>query len=558
MTNEIAILALLLAFAGALGYLFRMVNISPTAGYVITGIAFGTVLHMISPNSSLLQFFSSLAIVVIAFEIGISLKWEYLKSDLPKILLIIIIETLIVGLGTFLIARLLVLDLGSSLAIIFTAINTSTAITFKFLEERGLLSITKIRNLLLGLASMEDIVSLFELSIYPILVEKSNPISMITTLNYILLSLLSAGLLGFLFIRKIFKRSIRFGTDLGILLTMSVLMLSIVISPLFNISAALLALIFGISFSMEREADEILNNIKPFGELFYAIFFVTVGTEVPALPNIIGIAEIILMITVIITLKFFGTIISIAITGVSIKDTILLSLYLLPISEFGIVIAAFGFENGFVTQLSYLGIILTVVSSYIVTSILIRYDKNIVNFLNTYTPSFIENFFKRLSFLQEELTKGNETFRDLATRVVKEEINLFIPIVVTAYLLLTTVYLLYVYGFTTALKLIGSPIALTINILPIYFALIGIREVPKMFRILDEKIPKIVGIATSVIIYIFNVILAFLISVTISNTVLSISQSALDYPIAGIIAIIAIVIISIITYRYIEREVRRD
>ncbi|MCY0859332.1 MAG: cation:proton antiporter [Sulfolobaceae archaeon] len=555
MQNEIAILALLLAFAGVLGYLFRLANMSATIGYIITGIIFGSVLHIISPSSSLLQFFSSLGIVLISFEIGINLKWNYLKADLPQLLLIIFIETVLVGLATFILSRILNLNLGDSLAIIFAAINTSTIITFKFLDEKGMLSITKMRNLLLGLASMEDIVSLLELSIYPILVEGGNPIKTITALNYVILSILSAGLLGFLVIRRIFKRSLRLGLDLAILLTMSVLMFSILVSPLFNISAALLALIFGISFSMDSESEVILNNIKPFGELFYAIFFVSVGAEVQALPSLAGFVEIAAMIIFIIFVKYVGTVVSLATTGISIKDSLTLSIYLLPISEFGIVIAAFGLENGYVSQLVYLGIILTIVSSYIVTSLLSRNEKIIINYLGSNIPITIENFFKKFSVIQETLTKKNEIFQELLGNLFRKELNAFIPIIVTIYLLLIAVYLMYLYNITSLLRILGSPILLAINILPIYFALTGIKQIPSLSQVFKGRLPRVIGALASISIYVLNVILAFLISIAASNIIRPLSNSIMDYPIEGIVAGIIIITISFMTYRYLEKEI---
>ncbi len=114
---------------------------------------------------------------------------------------------------------------------------------------------------------------------------------------------------------------------------------------------------------------------------------------------------------------------------------------------------------------------------------------------------------------------------------------------------------MYLYNITSLLRILGSPILLAINVLPIYFALTGIKQIPSLSQTFKDKLPRVIGALASISIYVLNVIIAFLISIAASNIIRPLSDSIMDYPLEGIVAGIIIITISFMIYRYLEREI---
>ena len=90
-----------------------------------------------------------------------TIKLEFLKR-MAQPFIIILIEIIIILSLTYMLTTPLGFTPRASLVLAMMALNTSTAISFKLLEETG-----GVDKLILGVASLEDVVALVSLTIFP-------------------------------------------------------------------------------------------------------------------------------------------------------------------------------------------------------------------------------------------------------------------------------------------------------------------------------------------------------------------------------------------------------
>lgn len=497
MASTVDEFALLLASAGFAGYLLRSRGYSATAGYVMVGILFGSVFHLINPQSSILQFLSSLAITVVSFEIGLMLKTSFLKAELPKILPIIGIEIGIVLPVMSGVAKALGLGIGDLLTIVFASLNTSTAVTFKLLEEKGLLETSHFKNLLLGLASMEDVVALVELSLFPVIVSGGSPFLLVNRLNSVFLSLLFAIAFGSVVVKRALKRAVKGGQDLVVIASLGTVAVVQSISPLLSVSSALMALVIGLSVSQVEGAESIDRTVTPLRDFFFVVFFVLAGAELPALPTGSGLVVVIVLVGVMVIMKAVAFVIGAYLTGTGGEEAVKLGIYMTPISEFGIVIASYGLANGITTGDVYLSTILVVVVSSLVASYMSKFDTKLSHKVAEIVPqdliSPVNRF--RAKLLGERMNnssrrRGSGKNTGIAIwEATKVGLTEFATILFASYFLLLIVYFPSTFGLTSLSKVAGPPAVLVDLLLPVYLL---VRS-PTVLRKVVTRISPYVG-----------------------------------------------------------------
>ncbi|UCG39420.1 MAG: cation:proton antiporter, partial [bacterium] len=153
-------------------------------GYIVAGLVLSpSLLNVISPASiERLEFINSLALSLIAITVGGKLDLADLKGHFRAILTVSLMQTLLVGLGTF--AALILLDVGPAVALILaaTALATAPAAVMAVVEEtraRG-----PFTNLLLAVVAISNVLAVmvfgFTLAAVP-LMEGSTGLSLALT-----------------------------------------------------------------------------------------------------------------------------------------------------------------------------------------------------------------------------------------------------------------------------------------------------------------------------------------------------------------------------------------
>ncbi|BCU67059.1 hypothetical protein HS7_04960 [Sulfolobales archaeon HS-7] len=554
MTNNVAVIALLLASAAFMGYLLRIRGYSATAGYVIAGIIFGSLLHLVDANSPLLTFFSGLAIAIISFEIGMNLKISYLKRELSKIIPIILIEIVIVFGVAYGITRIMNYDFGDELTILFTALNTSTAITFKLLEEKGLLENSSFRNLMLGLASMEDVVALFQLSLFPILVSGGNIIQVVSKLNEVILGVIFSIGLGFFLGRRAIRTTIKGGQDLVVIASITLVLLTETISPLLGVSSALMALIIGLSISTMPESDSIDKLIVPLRDFFYVIFFVIAGAELPSLPSITVVGEVVAISLILIIAKMFAFVVSSYLIGIPGSSSIRLGFYMSPISEFGIVIASYGLSIGVTSSSVYFVTIMVVALSSIFASISTRYDRVFQEKITNALPAWSKRIDRTISAIRDSVNLRLSRSKNKITEAMKigaiEVYKEFLAYIFVSYTFLLVVYLFSLYGFTSIEGYLGPALSIAVLFLPIYEILLGRRKITDIMNktaFLGKYGSPIFAVLMFILIVSFEVI----VSAGVSGGILSLTHSS--NPVSPFILVVVLALTLYIGYRALRR-----
>jgi len=541
-TTDLITLSALFTVGGLLGYVMRLRGFSAVLGYIIAGIVLGPILHLVDPSSSLLQLMSDLAVTVIAFEIGIRLNFEYIKAELSKLVPIIIFEiTIVLGIS-FGLGSLLKLTYGDVLTLAFTTVNTSTAIAFKLLEEKGMLELSEARNTILGMASMEDIVSLVFLAIFPIVSEGGQPIKVAEQANYIALGLIFATAFGFTFAKRIIDRAMKSGEDMVIIAFLSLVTILTAVSPILRVSPALLALMIGYAVSTIKGNSKVLESVKPLREFFLVIFFVAAGATVPALAPNITLVLVATLATAMVFIKVAAFTISAWITGINPVTSVKLGLYMAPISEFGIIIASIGLSDGVTTYPVYIAVILVVGLSSMIASIITKYD-------NSIAPR-IANILPQLSIFKS--VKGRDR-EQVAIRIVRRFLTFASILILALYLGLVLDYLLYIYNFAY-IGLTSEFIYLFDLVLPVYFIIYAPKYIRELYHDFNLRLTKYISAYLSILLYVVFIGLSSLLSAAVADTVAGIGGTK---PVLGsltyIISLILSVVVIFLGVRRLER-----
>lgn len=164
-------IAVMLFVGFALTRLTKLAHLPNVTAYICTGILLGPILKMISgysivPDSvvSGMDFLSDIALAFIAFSTGEFFKFDALKKNGPKVIIITIFESLMATVVVFILTYV-ILKLELSFAIVLSALAAATApastmMTIKQTNAKG-----DFVNTLLQVVALDDIVGLICYSI---------------------------------------------------------------------------------------------------------------------------------------------------------------------------------------------------------------------------------------------------------------------------------------------------------------------------------------------------------------------------------------------------------
>lgn len=389
IVDEDAILLLVvpLVASSVFGILARRLRFSAIAGYILGGVIVGPILHLIDTQSPLLSFLSELGIILISFEIGLVVKLDFLNRGGLKSGGIVAVEVVIVSALTMFFGTVLHLAWGDLLVLIFMAVNTSTAITFKMLEERGV-NDPGTRATILGVGAFEDIIAIVGLSLFPVLavVSRPNPLSLIQLLVSILLSVIFMIYLGL----RILGRPLRWAagkeSEIFLALSLAVVLSYAYIGVLTGLSTAFGAFIAGLVVSNLGVQEKVEERMRSIRDLSSLIFFSSIGASLPLVqdPALIAIAIIVSLFVVLI--KYIGFSLSSWVMGIRLEEAFRLGLYMLAISEFGVIVARNAADSGLASESLYMVSVIALASSAIMSSGLIMFEKTLPERLSFMFP----------------------------------------------------------------------------------------------------------------------------------------------------------------------------
>lgn len=431
--NLFILIGAVILVSGIMCYLFSFFKQPLIVSYIISGL----ILRLFGSNflqHDIITIFSEFGIAFLLFIVGLELNLEKIK----EVKNVAIIGGLLSTFAVFIIGFLLYLLYFSELipALYFGIIFSfsSTMVLIKILSDKRELDTIHAR-IMIGILILQDIIAIFILAFF----ENLNNIS-ITVVLIQLLKLFLLLLFTYIFTRYINKRVFEFAarkTELLFIISLSYAFLFGIISSnignilgliinMFNInlssgiknvlysgfSISIGSFLAGFSLANLPYRLEIIGKIKPLRDFFSILFFISLGMQITSLKsNYIGF--LIIALIIIFTVKPFINMLTVAIFGFRKRTSFLTGSALIPISEFGLILAYLGLDKGivntqFLSLTIYLMIITVIISSYI-----LHYNSKIYHLIR-----------KKLDWLDKIVLNDVETNLQNINKVHKEHIVL--------------------------------------------------------------------------------------------------------------------------------------
>jgi Kef-type K+ transport system membrane component KefB len=556
------VLSLSLLVTLLLAFVMAKLKVSPVIAYMLGGFTAATFLgfSFSSPEFSLLNF---LALNLLAFEIGASFNISATRELFRRALVIALTEMMfILLLSYFFGIYFLHLDPFLSLFLVLASIDTSTAILYK-LTEKTLNYDT--RDLLVAVASIEDIEVFFLYSIIVALNGTFSPLRTTFTVVEVILAGLTVYVFAKYFISGLSKafRGIE-EESISILLPVALVFVFEYVSELTNIPATLTMILAGLAFSTVDGSDRVLKLTSPIREFALIFFFLSVGSYfqlTSAFPLLFGISLVVLVV------KYFSFSTASWITGENFVHAFRNGLYMLPISEFGIIVSLQALQQGLdVTSIYYVSVTVVLVSS-IFASVIANRVREITKLIDRAFSSSV--LLKEVNSLimtvnhavikdVEQISK-NRIFRDFMWAVLYVFLPYVVfPIVVKVEELVISplpqsqLLLQVVYAFETALAILFS-YQFSRIMSRIFKTLLNFAELSVMRLRARSSVKKLLTFFTSRLIVLPYYLIALL-YIVLTAIPLSYKLPTIAIPVFVLVSIVASAVVQPLTFGFYDKN----
>lgn len=372
MDNIFFDIGLVIVVATFLAYFARLIRQPLIIAYLLGGIAIGPIGFKLISNTDVITTLAELGIAFFLFIVGLEMNLAKLKK-LGKTIIF-------AGLGqilfTFILGYLVCsffFNVHTSFLIALALTFSSTMIVIKFLSDKREID-TLHGRIIIGILLIQDVVAIFAIaflqagSFTPLVIGSA-------FVKGILLFSVSffASLFIIPFLFKIAAKS----QELLFISTVAWLFVVSMFANFLGFSVAIGAFIAGISLAQLDYHFEIASRVKPIRDFFSIMFFVSLGMLiVPTIPSAFAVPIALLTIFVIVGNPLVIMIVM-GILGFSKKPSFLTSIGLGQASEFSLIIGTEAFILGVIDQNAFSIIAIITAITLIVTSYLIKFDKQI-------------------------------------------------------------------------------------------------------------------------------------------------------------------------------------
>ncbi|MEM3621544.1 MAG: cation:proton antiporter [Candidatus Methanomethyliaceae archaeon] len=398
--DELSSFAAILLLASISALVLRRFKIAPVAAYIIAGLVVGPMLGIVDPNSRYVEFLSEVGIALMSFQIGLSVRADFLKSHGPRMLLISVLELMFVVFFSSVFGIVVGMPMAVTFVLVLIAVNSSTIIAFKLLEGRGMTK-SPMFTLIVGLGMGEDITVMVGISLIPALATLGRfmigeAFSIVGNTIAIVLVMLVFGL-------QILPKVIRYVMRHGDMETLMLIILAValgygILGGYMGLSFALGSFLAGAIVSrMETELPPVaMERLTSLRDLFAIIFFISIGLSMPYIESPfmiltgLGLAAVIILIKAL-SITFASWI------GMGMRDAFRIGLYMIPISELALIVAREAYKAGLVDQNIFISSALVVLISVSLASKLVEKDNIIVERAASLVPGAIQGLMDRLT-----------------------------------------------------------------------------------------------------------------------------------------------------------------
>lgn len=360
-------LTLLLVFSAALGggIVAKIFKLPFLLGYIIAGVLIGNVFRQ-GIDVPILSFISDAGITLLLFTIGVEFSFHRLKKIVPIVAWPVTVQILLVFVFFFVFLTFIGFPTLATLFIASAISLSSTAIIVKFLGERGELE-TIPGELATGWLVVQDFSIIPFMLLLPTLslLSTMQSVSAVSIATSIAISVLKAVgivlaviLLGKHGVPKLLDKIASFKSrELFLVATIGIVFLSAIVFYALGLSAAVGAFVAGLLIAETSQNHAIFAEVRPLRDIFVVIFFVTLGMTIPISYVVTHIPLLIFLSLCVLLVKWIVVFGLVRMRGYHRKTAFLTGLFLIPMSEFGFILAKEGVNIGALTSQHYVFII---------------------------------------------------------------------------------------------------------------------------------------------------------------------------------------------------------
>lgn len=319
---------------------FRYLKLSPVLGYILSGVIIGPeMLGLIDQTNSIVEL-AEIGITLLLFVVGLELSPMRLKALRSNILYLgggqVVATTLFVS-G---VAYLLGMNLSSSIAIGLALSLSSTAFALSHLTKSGQLT-TGFGQVSLSILLFQDLIIVPVLALLPILSVEANSIQSVNLVDFATRGFGAVALLGVCFysqkhvipqIKRIKDSEVTLASFLLFIIGMTMGMEKL------GFSMSIGAFIAGLFLANSEVKNDLYKTITPFKGILMGLFFMTLGLGLNfdyVQANLLTLAKV---VTGVCVAKGIVLAILAQYKTQRKKSSVLVSVLLLQVGEFGIVV----------------------------------------------------------------------------------------------------------------------------------------------------------------------------------------------------------------------------
>jgi Kef-type K+ transport system membrane component KefB len=355
----------LLLFVALAGYLIAYrINQLAVVGIILAGIAVGPSWLGLITYTDFVSSLANLGAVVLLFTIGLEFRIEEISK--PWYFLIALLGILLPWGGGFLLAEAFHFDFNASIFIGTALTATSIAITANVLREMGRLQ-TRAAKAIIGAAVIDDILALLALSVSEGLVSGTLSLSSISIVLLKAVAFLVIGALtGRLAVVRLMERfsGIKLTEkypESVFLFAMMIAFLYALVAEMVGLSAIVGAFLAGISLAgvNVKHGQIFKDGANHLQIIFASIFFVSLGVILDLHVISLNLAWFILALSILAILtKLIGCGLPAKLSGMSLKDSLVVGVGMAPRGEVAMIVALLGLNQKLIGQQTYVALIL--------------------------------------------------------------------------------------------------------------------------------------------------------------------------------------------------------
>ena len=349
---EIAILLLAAKIGGSL---FQRLRQPSLAGELIAGILMGVLITSLA-GSATIQLVAQLGIMLLILLTMMVIDLSSIEKDIEKLVIAQAVSAVIIYALLVTFSSVFSLSLSQALVVwaaIFgssTAISARTLIAMDSISTRegqaviGLQIINGIIELLL-ISSVINVIQYQEVSVEPIL-----KLVLMIVGTFVVMSRYGSH-----FIRWLFNSVRIFRLEEALVaLTLVLAFLAGAVTEAVGMTSFLGIMLIGVLISRTEQSRVIAEKISDLGEAFFIpIFFASLGLSV----SLVAIAEnarlLLLLFAALTGIRFLAYLVPVKLLGYSFVESAKITAFLLPMSEYGLLMLSIGVDYGVLTPALY-------------------------------------------------------------------------------------------------------------------------------------------------------------------------------------------------------------